>query len=424
MDFGNGKPNVVNRTSMAEINRRNKNYRAYKEATQQADDLRKQTEVDWAVKEAADLRQTDRMLAGKIRKFSKVYEEYMPEIVAREYFTRLVSESVLWDDYFVNEQMVAIRTMCHKYIAGIGGLKAFSEAATANKSSYLQTVIEAAKKTGAKIAKKKIDKLKKTTPAEAKELKIDFSIDKDDQDDINKAIDTLDTAALSDMVKDKVLQVVKDENEQQLKDDAFVSDLKTAVQTLKGDSTGALADGATAPTDTTNADGTSATSDGNDYGADDDDNLAGEGTVESFTAIKQYARGGKLDLQRSLFASMMARSLTIANQRIAKESTAVVSNIASSQNDDPIQRNIMNSPSNLNIYDIYLNDGGEELDYIDFIKNSDEVALAGDDAGIDNDEVIAEAIGFYTALECANTIKLINPDKNSIRHAIKHNLKV
>ena len=420
MQLGN-KPYKVNRTTNAEINRRNEKLRAYRESVAEAERLAKETDANWVVKEASAAKLNARTYQGNIRRFSARYEHTMPEIVAREYFTRLVAESVYWDPEFVQEHMDGIRAMCHKYIAGIGGLKAIEEAAVTNKSTYLMTVAEAAKKTGAKLAKKKIDKLKKTDPADAKEMKIDFTIDADDQADIDKAIDTLDTDSLADMVKDKVLQVVKDENEQQLKDDAFVSDLKVAVQTLKGDSTGA--DGAVAPTDTTNADGTSNSTDANDYGVDDDaDNSAGEGTVESMGFVNQYARGGKVDIQRSLFASMMARSYTIAAKGSVKENTAIATTASTNQS-DPIEQNILNSPSSLNIYDIYLNDGGEELDYIDYIKNSDEVALAGDDASIDTDEIIAEAIGFYTALECASTIKLITPKAADIRKAIVRNLK-
>lgn len=364
------------------------------------------------------------------QKLTKEYYEIMPELILREYFTNLVSKSLIWDAEAISENMAGIRYMSHKYISQVGGLRAVKEAAIANKSEYLMSVYNVCMEAGKKLAKKKSEKLKKEiTPDNALGQKIDFTIDTDTDKDINKRIDDLDTDELSDLVKTKVLQVVKDENESQKKDDDFVQDLKASVDTLSGNIDGSTVKG-------TDLNGDSGNDDNADYGsqdsasasapaasADASGNTAGEGTNESFS---KFARGGHLDIQRSLFRSMMSRSYTAAARlKMVKENSGAQLTTLNNneENDDPVEKTLRDQPNSLNIYDIYLNDGGEDLSYIDYVKNSDEIAIAGDDASIDNEEVLAEALGMYTILECASTIKLISPTRMEIKKVIAANYK-
>lgn len=414
----------LSRRSLVDIQRDNEQYRKFKAAKEQADNMEATAESAYALKQANDLKHRTAIIPNVVRDLTNRYYREMPEIILREYFTTLVAESLIWDEEAILENMASIRYGCHKYVATLGGLAAVKEAAIKNKSTYLNHVYDVCMEAGKKIAKKKTEKLKKEINADnVKNQQIDFSIETADQDDINKRIKDLDVDNLSEMVKDKVLQVVKDENESQKQDDVFVQDLKASVQALDG-KVGVDDPNATAPADNTDANGNTADSDGADYGAGvDGTGDAGEGTNESFI---KYAYRGKVDIQHSLFRSMVSRSYrTALSAQVAKEGTHA-SVVASRNNDntsDPLDTNIRNQPTNLNIYDIYLNDGGEDLGYIDFVKNSDEIALAGDDTSIDNDEVLGEALGMYTILECASTIKLINPDERTIKRAILINNK-
>lgn len=419
-----------NTTSNADIDRRNKQVRAFKAAKEQAENLSIATEANAIAREKAEQRRNRDMVPIITQKLTKEYYEIMPELILREYFTNLVSKSLIWDAEAISENMAGIRYMSHKYISQVGGLRAVKEAAIDNKSEYLMSVYNVCMEAGKKLAKKKSEKLKKEiTPDNALGQKIDFTIDTDTDKDINKRIDDLDTDELSDLVKTKVLQVVKDENESQKKDDDFVQDLKASVDTLSGNIDGSTVKG-------TDLNGDSGNDDNADYGsqdsasasapaasADASGNTAGEGTNESFS---KFARGGHLDIQRSLFRSMMSRSYTAAARlKMVKENSGAQLTTLNNneENDDPVEKNLRDQPNSLNIYDIYLNDGGEDLSYIDYVKNSDEIAIAGDDASIDNEEVLAEALGMYTILECASTIKLISPTRMEIKKVIAANYK-
>lgn len=420
------KSNIkVNNTSLVDIKRRNKNYSDYQHDSQLAINLRAVTESAYAEKLKNEELHNQFILPKVVTKLSNQYHKIMPEIILREYFTALVTESLVWDKEAVTENMDSLRYACHKYIASIGGLEAVKEAATKNKSVYLGHVYEVCMEAGKKIAAKKSKKLKKDATADnIKKQQIDFSIETADKDDINKHINNLDVDGLSELVKNKVLQVVKDENESQKQDDTFIQDLKSTVKALDGNVN--LDDDASGtPTDATDDNGDTADSDAADYGDGADAADAGESTTESFV---RYAQGRRLDVQHSLFRSMFMRSMSTATkEHFAALTEGVHANFVATKNNsdksDPLDSNLRDQPSNLNIYDIYLNDGGEDLGYIDFVKNSDEPAIAGDDTEIDSDEVLAEALAMYTIIECASTIKLITPDKRAIKDVIAINEK-
>lgn len=408
-----------------EIEERNARYRAYKRDKENAEKLHTVTEAAYTAKQASTADTNRARIPLALHGMANQYLKTMPEIILREYFTALVTNSLVWDQDAITENMQGIRYGCHKYISAIGGMNAVKEAAIKNKSVYLEHLYNVCMEAGKKVAKHKTEKLKKKIkPENVQDQKIDFVIDTADQDDINKKIKDLDIDNLSEMVKDKVLDVVKDEQECQEKDDAFIQDLKTSIQTLNGQTDLSAEDNDT-PADNTNANGDTPDNDGADYGQGVDDteaDTAAEGTTESFA---KYAYKGKVDVLPSLFRSMVVRSMkTALKEHMVREGTShTMTAKRNGEDDDPLENTIRNQPTNLNIYDIYLNDGGEDLSYIDFVKNSDENAIAGDDTSIDNDEVLAEAIGMYTILECANTIKLITPDEKGIKLAIHINQK-
>ena len=468
----------VNRTTMGEINRRNAEYRDLKARQAQADELSVTTEAAWSNKLAAKEANFNKTLPIVVRKLTNEAYKVMPEIVLREYFTKLVTESLIWDKEDIEANMEAVRYVCHKYISAIGGLEAVREAAAREKSDYLAHVADVCMEAGKKIAKAKADKLaevagtkkgkkahkepdgdegpnptkasdgdgdevkgakpkaKRRKTVDEKDLSIDFRIPREENNDLDKKIKDLDVDSLSDMVKDKVLTVVKDENDKQAKDDTFIKDLKASINAIENDPV------SNNPTDKalTDANGDMGDNDNADYGADAENvtgadtgnegsaSAADSGTAANVTAeaFTKYVRGGKINTQHSLFRSMVARSYRWAvQQRAVKETANVVATVRNNEetDDDYLKTALKNQPNNINIYDIYLNDGGDDLSYIDYVKNSDEIALAGDDAGIDNDEILSEALLFYTVIECANTIKLIHPSQKEIRNMVAHNEK-
>ena len=398
---------TVNRMTNGEIAERNRAVRAYKSAVAQNDRLDAVVESSWQTKQDNIERNAKAIVPNVVNRLCKEYREVMPEIVLREYFTRLVTESLIWDPEAVTERQESIRYMAHKYISAIGGLKAVKEAAIKNKSAYLESLYNICMEAGKKIADKKAKKTKASVTADnVKNQTIDFSVDEEDEKELDKKINNLGVDELSDLVKEKVLQVVKDESDAQKNDDEFIAELKEAVKDAK--------EGEINPREINNggesSDSGTSTSGGESAGGAE----GGTAAAESFAP---YAQGG-LHIQRSLFRSMFARSTKSAIRESAENNDAL-----DNAGKDPLKQTIANAPQVLNIYDIYLTDRNEDLGYIDYVKNSDDEAIAGDEKRIDNDMLLAEAIGMYTMLECASTIKLISPTINDIKRVVAHNYK-
>ena len=80
----------------------------------------------------------------------------MPEIVLREYFNKLVIESLYLDDYFVTEQAGTFKAVTHAYIKKLGGMQYLKEQIDSSGSAYLSRLYAACMEAGKKIAEKKI----------------------------------------------------------------------------------------------------------------------------------------------------------------------------------------------------------------------------------------------------------------------------
>ena len=422
----------VNRTSIAEIDRRNAEVRARRAREARNAELSIATEAAWANKQKANEQYAKDRVPRVVSRICTAYERTMPEIVLREAFTNLVVESLVWDKEAIEENMDGIRYMSHKYIKSIGGLEAVKEAAIKNKSAYLEHMYNVCLEAGKKIAKRKSkaikEKVNKDNVDEYSKNQIDFSINDSEQKELKRNLSDMDLDEIAGLVKDKVLTVVKDEETSQQKEDEFTQELQDAVNNAKGlktpievnngdaakaenseggpDNTTSTDNGATSTADTGSADAGSA---GGDASA----------TTESF---KQYARG-RLELQPSFFRSMFARSYgREVRARASMESAAnATTTIETEEKTHP------GMPGQLNMYDIYLHDGDDDLSYIDFVKNSDETAIAGDERKISNEDILescmAEAIAMYTIAECANTIKLISPTRREVVNTIHANYK-
>lgn len=501
---GYTNPNI----SLAEIQERNKAYRQYKEAANRQGFFDATRESAYADKVREETLSKERMVPRTIQALTNEAYKVFPEIIFREYFTNLVKESLLWDDYAVKEMANGIRYMSHKYIAeAIGGLEGLKQAAIESKSPYLEKVYNVCMEAGKTIAKKKKEKMEKTiNSSNVDNAKLDFSIDEDDNEMINQKMDTLNIEDISDMVKNKVLQVVKDENDSQKKDDEFITNLKEDIQDAEskddipeekvngelprtinnGDAPAATPTTGTADTEATGGeskgkkkkedddsddtndasagdsdsddtktkkpekkedkpkkedseddtkddtksessknddkydDDSSKKDDDKDAGKKDDDDKKDEKDAKKTAkeSIETYALNSRIDVQRSLFRSMVHRSYN----RAVIEGASDIAAIHDEDSDTHVSSD-HNRPSNdVNVYDIYLQSENEDLSYIDFVKNN-ETKSFGDNTKIDPDEVLAEAIGMYTILECAYSIKLINPSIRNLKRAIAWNIK-
>lgn len=417
----------VRRTTTAEINTRNRINREYEAATAKNERLESLTESSWSKRMESIDKHRKTKLPIIQRRVALEYTKLMPEILFREYFTNLVTESLIWDKEAVAEYADGIRLICHKYIKHIGGLEALKEAAELNDSNYLRkvykTCMETGKKVGESKGKREAKKIDTTNVDEPRHL--DFSLTEKEDEEVTTAMKNLNLDELSDMVKNKVLTVVKDENESQKKEDDFVADIKDEIdvdeeineKTPREINNGDVADEEGA-TDEAGAD---------EGGAETGESGAASATVSTSAttaeSLKNFAVGG-IRIQRSLFRSIANRVMADTIRGV-KENAA--SGVAATNDDDmdgDIAKDLYNTSNNVNVYDIFMHDPNDDLQYIDFARNSSTKPIAGDNKELGTDEVLAESIGFYTILECANTIKLITPSKRDIVNVISHNSKV
>lgn len=454
----------------ADIAKRNAEYRKMKENQRRQNYYDATREAAYANKLKFDQRHREEMVPRVIHDLALEARRVYPEIIFRDYFTKLVKESLLWDQDFIDQTSDSIRYISHKYIAeAIGGLDGLKKAAKENHSAYLQKVYDVCMETGKKLAEKKKKELEKKVDANnCDKAKLDFSIDSDGEDLIDKNMDNLDIPDISEMVKNKVLEVVKDENDAQKKDDEFVSNLKNDIQQNESEGEEITDDqvksmtvnNGDAPTNATGQDASGVTSSevgstesvGDDTEASEDTSKDDEKDSEDLKAtakdlkedsaktqkgtsddkdlekaaqgkepakpaasakesLEQYALDGRISIQRSLFRSMMARSF---NQTIKENASLDVACDGDKTADARF--------GSTNVYDIYLQGENEDLSYIDFARNNTPSSV-GDNTKIDRDEILAEAIGMYTILECAYSIKLISPTTKELRQTIMRNIK-
>lgn len=468
------------RISNVDIEKRNKEYRQFKEAANRQAYYDATREAAYADKVKKEQAHYEALVPRVVNDLALEARRVYPEIIFREYFTQLVKESLLWDKEFIDETSNGIRYMSHKYIAeAIGGLEGLKEAAKKHNSTYLKKVYDVCMETGKTLTKKKKAELEKNINASnADNAKLDFTIDTDGEELITKNLSELNIEDISEMVKKNVLQVVKDENESQKKDDEFISNLKEDIQSSEaeekipedqvksmtvnngdapsdatastpsgGDSSTEAAGGKSSKKKDDSGDDDTASEDDLDEKrsetkksdtptpkkddkksedsdsktendkADDDKKTKEDATKES---LEKYALDGHVSVERSLFRSMMARSYYKATMENAGAASAGQLNDKNSQHEHG--HNVAGVPGNVNVYDIYLQDENEDLSYIDFAKNSMTNCI-GDNNKIDKDEILAEAIGMYTILECAWVIKLITPTERELRRVIRHNIK-
>ena len=454
----------------ADIAKRNAEYRKMKENQRRQNYYDATREAAYANKLKFDQRHREEMVPRVIHDLALEARRVYPEIIFRDYFTKLVKESLLWDQDFIDQTSDSIRYISHKYIAeAIGGLDGLKKAAKENHSAYLQKVYDVCMETGKKLAEKKKKELEKKVDANNYDkAKLDFSIDSDGEDLIDKNMDNLDIPDISEMVKNKVLEVVKDENDAQKKDDEFVSNLKNDIQQNESEGKEITDDqvksmtvnNGAAPTNATGQDASGVTSSevgstesvGDDTEASEDTSKDDEKDSEDLKAtakdlkedsaktqkgtsddkdlekaaqgkepakpaasakesLEQYALDGRISIQRSLFRSMMARSF---NQTIKENASLDVASDGDKTADARF--------GSTSVYDIYLQGENEDLSYIDFARNNTPSSV-GDNTKIDRDEILAEAIGMYTILECAYSIKLISPTTKELRQTIMRNIK-
>lgn len=465
--------------SAVEIEQRNREYQRKKAAMERQEYFDRVREPAYEALKKEELERKERIVPRVVAEISKEGYRRIPEIVLRDYFTNLVCEALgpskedpkhtIFDQQELDMSRLGIRFMCHAYIRDLGGLSYVKEMAEKTGSDYLNKVYTTCMEAGKKIAAKKADQVaKETTPENVEDVRLDLSVDTQDEELVNKSMNDLQIGDIADLVKDKVLQVVKDEETAQKKDEQFIAEMKESIKqdaeaekqlpmtinngdgpatdaggTDAGASTGgeAATDAATGgmepkeePEEDTdkspNKEGDKLSKD-TQKKAEDASNAAQKDakktmdkatqtTAESLSFQRKMALMNRDSLQSSLFRSITMRCYA----------TAVKENLGTpiTESGEVKHREFMSSSptssfDDVNIYDSFMQGKTDDIDYIDFARNTQKPAIASSNySRIDRTEVLAEALVFYTALECAFSIKLIDPSARQLKKQIADNI--
>lgn len=129
--------------------------------------------------------------------------------------------------------------------------------------------------------------------------------------------------------------------------------------------------------------------------------------LDKYDPVHETFNYGSEIRPRSFFFSLMTS--------IAKDKIRSVSEGYHRIKPEDVPKVVMESPLNMNIFDVFLQDKNGDLETISQTKTSDPQMLAGDIPTINKQSVLTEACVQYVLLEAAHTMKLIDVDQNMVR---------
>lgn len=128
---------------------------------------------------------------------------------------------LLLDDYYIKENSSKIRAVMEDYIDKNGGIALLENAMKTNKTRFLSMLMEACNKTANKCAKRKLKEAEEIGQTTG----IKFDITDEEKEELDTEISAMDVEQLSSVVKDKVLNVIKDEKERAQQREEFEKEL-------------------------------------------------------------------------------------------------------------------------------------------------------------------------------------------------------
>lgn len=339
------------------------------------------------------------MLEGLKKRVITELNTYTPIMVMNEFFSRIVLKALPHDTSYIEECTESIVTFNKIYLHHLGGFKYLKEQAQNTNSSLLKDLVKVIKENTDIIIKDKLEKIKDAKTEDEVNLILKDGITSDQADKIDKDIDSLGPDEIAELVKDKVLTVVKDETKRQAEDSEFKAQLQQRAQDYETQNNEELNGGVD---DTMN----------------NEEDEEKEPQTES-AKLAKYLLDPTVLHETTLFNSLMVHNYK-EMIKITKESTDNLDN-PNMVPKTPIQ--VATSPLNLNMFDVYLNDYQDDLKHVDSLRITNKKPLAGSETRIDVEDVLAESLLQYTILESAMTIKLIAPSSREVRAVAEYYMK-
>jgi len=306
----------------------------------------------------------------------------IPNAILAECFNTVFVKALPHDTDYVDENIKTIKNMGAMYVKKIGGVKALAESANRTNSPFLRALLEFCNEFSQAIIMERVKEINEAeTEEEIKEM-ISPQLNDEERNTILVKMDKLGSDELAEMISNKVIDVVRDEQQRE-KDQAEILD--TMEKDMNEDPNDVKVD------------------DREDTTADDVAEAA-KHVAESYNPLTRTFNYDKKDTNKSFFFSLMQGIAT----KVLKESTQT----ESTKVETP--QVLLENPLNLNIFDVYMQDKNEDLDDLRRMDMTDTGEIART-TSLDKDFILSEALLQYTMFETAHTMKLVNITLDDIR---------
>lgn len=306
----------------------------------------------------------------------------IPNAILAECFNTVFVKALPHDTDYVDENIKTIKNMGAMYVKKIGGVKALAESANRTNSPFLRALLEFCNEFSQAIIMERVKEINEAeTEEEIKEM-ISPQLNDEERNTILVKMDKLGSDELAEMISNKVIDVVRDEQQRE-KDQAEILD--TMEKDMNEDPNAVEVD------------------DREDTKADDVAEAA-KHVAESYNPLTRTFNYDKKDTNKSFFFSLMQGIAT----KVLKESTQTESTHVETP------QVLLENPLNLNIFDVYMQDKNEDLDDLRRMDMTDTGEIART-TSLDKDFILSEALLQYTMFETAHTMKLVNITLDDIR---------
>jgi hypothetical protein len=306
----------------------------------------------------------------------------IPNAILAECFNTVFVKALPHDTDYVDENIKTIKNMGAMYVKKIGGVKALAESANRTNSPFLRALLEFCNEFSQAIIMERVKEINEAeTEEEIKEM-ISPQLNDEERNTILVKMDKLGSDELAEMISNKVIDVVRDEQQRE-KDQAEILD------TMEKDM---------------NEDPNAVEVDDREDTTADDVAEAAKHVAETYNPLTRTFNYDKKDTNKSFFFSLMQGIAT----KVLKESTQT----ESTKVETP--QVLLENPLNLNIFDVYMQDKNEDLDDLRRMDMTDTGEIART-TSLDKDFILSEALLQYTMFETAHTMKLVNITLDDIR---------
>lgn len=383
--------------------------------SQVSEDLSKQTQRE----------KTSNMIdrqVGKRRIYNTVERvaEQARELIFREIMIESYKDSLVLDKWAIDDYGSVLENAVTEFIDNNGGYKMLKESAQETKSPLLKKMVVLIESTATRISDRILMEAKDNPTADLS--KVDLSLTKDEKDDLDVGKSDLQLEEVTNVIKRKVVDVVKEEKERSAHQQEVEDELEEATTdeedlddkdpVQESDDEG---DDTDTDTDSDDGDDVSESEDGedtdgdsveeaDDYTEDEDEKPVKEAAYLKGSLMTGYTNRVKGIQESTLFNTMLQDTMHDA----VNES---VSTIASS--------NYQQRKSDMNFIKNHIGTIDPETDEDEYDDDmiDDEVSSQDVDepAQVNLDLILADTISQYTVLEMFHTFKLKTLSRQEIR---------